>query len=98
MRVLRRYLTNPSMQHWKTTLESNKTCHITNDYILTYRKSMSLKIINYLLEVCQIGSCSFFDHGSKLCTLYRASNHMILNVHYHNNSTMLYSNNNKNST
>ena len=47
MGVLGRYLSNPSMDHWTTTKRVTHYLKRTKDYMLTYRRSESLKIIGF---------------------------------------------------
>ena len=45
--MLGRYLSNPRMDHWKTTKKFMRYLQKTKDYMLTYKRSDQLKIIGY---------------------------------------------------
>ncbi|RVW92501.1 Retrovirus-related Pol polyprotein from transposon TNT 1-94 [Vitis vinifera] len=46
--MLGRYLSNPSMDHWKKTKRVMWYLQRTKDYMLTYRRSSHLEIVGYL--------------------------------------------------
>jgi hypothetical protein len=45
--MLGRYQTNPEMNHWKATKKVLRYLHITKNYMLTFRKSDNLEVIDY---------------------------------------------------
>ena len=45
--MLGKYLSNPSMDHWKKTKWVMQYLQRTKDYMLTYRKSSHLEIVGY---------------------------------------------------
>ncbi|XP_068657104.1 secreted RxLR effector protein 161-like [Aristolochia californica] len=45
--ILGRYLSNPSMQHWKAAKHMMRYLRRTKDYMLTYQRSDSLDIIGF---------------------------------------------------
>ncbi|XP_068647065.1 secreted RxLR effector protein 161-like [Aristolochia californica] len=59
--ILGRYLSNPGMQHWKTTIRMMCYLRRTKDYMLTYQRSDSLEIIEFFdsdFAGCQDSRCS----------------------------------------
>lgn len=45
--VLGRYLSNPSLGHWKSVKKVMRYLQGTKDYMLTYKKSNQLQVISY---------------------------------------------------